>query len=230
MGCRSSTGAAADGNEVMTETKNRRPLTSRNTGWAQGITHALAKTPITPNQVSAFSVMAALLAGLWFAAVAWTDGWGQVAVLLVAGLFVQLRLLCNLFDGMLALEAGRGGPTGAFWNEVPDRVADIAILVGVGIGAGEPSLGWAAAALAVLVAYLRAFGGSLGQDADYSGPMAKQHRMAAITLAAALGIVLSPWIAPGTVLAFALWVIVLCCVATVARRGMRIHERLAKSG
>tara|TARA_R110002074_G_scaffold306981_1_gene477921 strand:- start:450 stop:959 length:510 start_codon:yes stop_codon:yes gene_type:complete len=169
LDCRTSTGAAADENEKMTETKNRRPLTSRNTGWAQGITRALAKTPITPNQVSAFSVMAALLAGLWFAAVAWTDGWGQVAVLLAAG-------------------------------------------------------------LAILVAYLRAFGGSLGQDADYSGPMAKQHRMAAITLAAALGIVLSPWIAPGTVLAFALWVIVLGCIATVARRGMRIHERLAKSG
>ncbi|WP_281826907.1 CDP-alcohol phosphatidyltransferase family protein [Jannaschia rubra] len=210
----------------MTGTKNRRPLTSRDTGWARAVTRRLAATRITPDQVSAFSVVAAVLAGLSLAAVAWADGGWAIAALLVGAAMVQLRLLCNLFDGMLAVEAGRGGPAGAFWNEVPDRPADIAILVGMGMGAGEPWLGWAAAVLAVFVAYLRAFGVSLGQAADYRGPMAKQHRMAAVTVAAVGAAVLSPWVAPGAVLAVALWVIVAGSTVTALRRGRTVHDRL----
>ncbi|SFJ66886.1 CDP-alcohol phosphatidyltransferase family protein [Jannaschia pohangensis] len=209
--------------------ENRRPLASRQTGWAAFVTRRLAATSITPNQVSGFSVLAAALAGLAFAAVDWVDGGAELLVLGIGAACVQLRLLCNLFDGMLAVEAGRGSPTGAFWNEVPDRPADMLILVGVGIGAGVPWLGWAAAALAVFVAYLRAFGQSLGQAADYRGPMAKQHRMAMVTVAAVAGIVLSPWMAPATLLALALWLIVAGSGVTAARRGMAIRDGLAQA-
>ncbi|CTQ49258.1 CDP-alcohol phosphatidyltransferase family protein [Jannaschia donghaensis] len=212
----------------MPDTKNRRPLTSRDTGWARGITRWLAGTGITPNQISAASVGFAAFAGACFAGVALTEGLGRVALLIGGGLGVQLRLLCNLFDGMVAVEAGQGGPTGPFWNEVPDRPADILILVGVGIGAGVAWLGWAAAALAVLIAYLRAFGASLGQDADYTGPMAKQHRMAAVTAAAVAGAFLGVWIDAPLVLRIALWVIVAGEIATAARRALRIRTKLAQ--
>ena len=207
-------------------TENRRPLASRQTGWAAAITRRLAATSITPNQISAFSIVAACAAGLALASVARLDGAAEVAMLLLGAALVQLRLLCNLFDGMLAVEAGRGGPTGAFWNEVPDRPADIAILVGLGIGAGLPWLGWAAAALAVFVAYLRAFGQSLGQPADYRGPMAKQHRMALVTLAAVAGALLTPWMPPHWPMRVALWLIVAGAAVTAWRRGRTLHEAL----
>lgn len=213
----------------MPDTKNRRPLSSRDTGWARGITRWLAGTGITPNQISAASVGFALLSGAFFACVAGTDGALRIACLIGGGLMVQMRLLCNLFDGMVAVEAGQGGPTGPFWNEVPDRPADVLILVGVGLGAGVPWLGWAAAALAVFIAYLRAFGASVGQDADYSGPMAKQHRMAAVTVAAVAGALLSPWVDPALILQITLWVILAGGLATALRRARKIRAKLARA-
>jgi phosphatidylglycerophosphate synthase len=37
---------------------------------------------------------------------------------------IQLRLLCNLLDCMVAIEGGKSAPTGALFNEMPDRFAD----------------------------------------------------------------------------------------------------------
>ena len=214
----------------MGDLKNRRPLNSRDTGWARAITRRLAASGITPNQISAASVGFAILAGLCFTGVAWTEGGARIALLIAGAVGVQLRLLCNLFDGMVAVEAGKAAPTGPFWNEVPDRPADVLILVGLGVGAGAAWLGWAAAALAVLVAYLRAFGSSLGQDADYSGPMAKQHRMATVTIAAVGAALLGGWIDIVLILRLALWGVVLGGAVTALRRALRIRARLASSG
>ncbi len=65
---------------------------------------------------------------------------GPVGFVLGA-LCCQLRLICNLLDGLVAVEGGRGGADGAFWNEVPDRVSDILFLGAAGVAAGQP--GWA---------------------------------------------------------------------------------------
>ena len=94
--------------------------------------------------------------------------------LIAAALFIQLRLLCNLFDGMVAIEGGLASKDGPFWNEFPDRVADILILVGAGLACGFVALGWAAACMAVLTAYVRELGRAVNVPADYRGPMAKQ--------------------------------------------------------
>ncbi|MEP2641552.1 CDP-alcohol phosphatidyltransferase family protein [Roseobacter sp.] len=214
----------------MADPLNRRPLNSRSTKWAQFITRRLAAAQITPNQISAASLVFATLAGLSFAGVAWSEGVLRVVLLVAAGVLVQLRLLCNLFDGMVAIEAGQGAPTGPFWNEVPDRPADAVILIGVGIGAGAATLGWAAAALAIGVAYLRAFGSSLGHEADFSGPMAKQHRMAAVTIASAAAAILSPWIDAMLILHIALWCVVAGAGVTLIRRARTLHAKLSRGG
>ena len=52
-----------------------------------------------------------------------------------------------------------------------------------------------AALLAAICAYVRLLGGSLGQPQDFSGPMAKPHRMAALTLAC-LAALIAPIILP----------------------------------
>jgi hypothetical protein len=46
---------------------------------------------------------------------------------------------------------------------------------------GHSALGWFAALVAALTAYIRVFGGSMGFKQHFMGPMAKQHRMAAMT-------------------------------------------------
>ena len=49
-----------------------------------------------------------------------------VFVVLAAGC-IQLRLLCNLLDGLVALEGGRKGKAGDLFNEAPDRYADVVL-------------------------------------------------------------------------------------------------------
>lgn len=210
----------------MNKTENRRPLASRDTGWAKAVARRLADTSITPNQISVASMGFAALAGLAFWQAGETDGPVRLLLLVLAGLFVQCRLLCNLFDGMVAVEAGKGSPDGAFWNELPDRVADIAILVGVGYGIDAPALGWAAGGLAVLTAYVRELGRACGQEADFSGPMAKPHRMAAITLAAALSLFEPLWNGRGEVLTMALWIVAIGAALTALRRSIRLVKGL----
>jgi phosphatidylglycerophosphate synthase len=78
---------------------------------------------------------------------------------------------------------------GALYNEVPDRVADSLFLVALGYAIGLPWLGWFAALAAAVTAYIRVLGGTFGLAQDFRGPMAKQHRMAAMTLGCLLGIV-----------------------------------------
>ena len=98
-------------------------------------------------------------------------------------MLVQARLLANLLDGMVAIGRGVASPTGELFNEVPDRVSDTAVLVGLGVAAGSVAWGLAAALAAMATAYVRlpSGGGSDGFRATFGGPMAKQHRMALVT-------------------------------------------------
>jgi phosphatidylglycerophosphate synthase len=210
----------------MAQDSDRRPLASRDTGWAQAIARRLSASGITPNQISMASMAMAACAGgaFWLAGSAASGP--RIALLLAAALFCQLRLLCNLFDGMVAIEGGKQAADGPFWNEFPDRVADILILTGVGYGIGAPALGWAAAGPAVLTAYTRELGRNCGLPADFSGPMAKQHRMATITAAALLSLLEPLWRGQGEVLAVALWLIAVGAAVTTLRRAANIVRGL----
>ncbi|WP_454658612.1 CDP-alcohol phosphatidyltransferase family protein [Bosea beijingensis] len=210
----------------MAQDENRRPLASRDSGWARTIARKLSTASVTPNQISMASMAMAAVAGIAFWQAGAATGGSRVALLLVAALFCQFRLLCNLFDGMVAIEGGKQEPDGPFWNEFPDRVADILILVGVGYGAGVPTLGWAAAAFAVLTAYTRELGRNCGLPADFSGPMAKQHRMATITAAAMLSLAEPLWSGHNQVLVVALWLIAVGAAITAIRRAANIVRQL----
>ncbi|MCL1635354.1 CDP-alcohol phosphatidyltransferase family protein [Luteimonas sp. SX5] len=156
---------------------SRRPIAARGSAFARHSAAWLAKSGITPNAISVLSIV---FAAAGAAALLWlTTPWG--ALLCAAG--IQARLLCNLFDGMVAVEGGKASATGTLYNEVPDRIADSALLIALGYAAGIGWLGWLAALLAALTAYVRTLGGALGQAQDFRGPMAKQHRMALMTLA-----------------------------------------------
>ena len=210
----------------MAQDENRRPLASRDSGWARAIARKLSTASVTPNQISMASMVMAAGAGIAFWQAGAASGGSRVALLLAAALFCQFRLLCNLFDGMVAIEGGKQEPDGPFWNEFPDRVADILIFVGVGYGAGAPTLGWAAAAFAVLTAYTRELGRNCGLPADFSGPMAKQHRMAVITAAAVLSLAEPLWSDHNQILGGALWLIAIGAAITAIRRAANSVRKL----
>ncbi len=214
----------------MTESGDRRPLASRDTQWARRIAQWLATRSVTPNQISQASMVAAALAGGAFFLAGQQYGLARILLLVLAAAFCQMRLLCNLFDGMVAVEGGKGAADGPFWNEFPDRIADILILAGVGFGIGLPGLGWAAATFAVLTAYTRELGRATGNPSDFSGPMAKQHRMATITAAAVISLLEPLWNGRNEILTVALWIIAIGAGITALRRGRNLVERLKDTG
>jgi phosphatidylglycerophosphate synthase len=132
---------------------------------------------------------------------------------------------------MVAVEGGKGGPDGPVWNELPDRFADIFVLVGAGygvawLGIADASLGWAAAVAAVMTAYVREVARSAGAPADFSGPMAKPHRMFVMTTAALLAATAPLWARADSVIAsqiihFALWIVLIGSVFTTLNRTRR---------
>ncbi len=200
---------------------NRRPLAARRLPAMQRLAAGLARAGVAPNAISAAGIAFAVLAALALLATP-----GRPALWLLAAALVQLRLLANLLDGLVAVEGGLGAPTGPLWNEVPDRLEDTAILAAFGAAAGTPTLGLWTALAAVACAYVRQVGGALGQPQAFLGPMAKQHRMAAVTAGALLGFATALAGAATALPALVLWAILLGTLATIARRLRHIARAL----
>lgn len=213
----------------------RRPLATRERGWARAASRWLAAGGISPNTISVSGMFAGLLAGAALVATDIVPRWESVAWVAAAA-FVQLRLLANMLDGMVAMETGRTSPVGELFNEIPDRVSDVAILVGLGYAAGgRPELGWALALAAVFTAYVRAEGRVAGAPQDYSGPFAKPHRMFLVTLVALYcGLAPETWrpVRPGDPLpgvpAWAALILLLGTAGTAVRRLVRIARVLRR--
>jgi phosphatidylglycerophosphate synthase len=202
--------------------QDRRPLKSRQRRWAHRLAHLFVVAGVSPNQMSSASMVVALLGGSAYIGTVVATPLVSRLLFMAAAICVQLRLLSNLIDGLMAIEEGKKTATGALFNEFPDRISDTLFLVGAGYAAGSPELGWAAALLAVLTAYVRALGASLGFGQDYSGPMAKQQRMFVLTVGSVVAVVLPQQ----AVLLAAVAIIAVGSAATVLRRSCRLAARL----
>lgn len=198
----------------------RRELATRNASWARALARRLTVAGVRPNAISVLSVVFAGAAAAMFGIA--PIGGTQAIWLVAAAACIQLRLLCNMLDGMLAIEGGLKNRTGDIYNEVPDRLADILILVGAGYALRDvpfgPVLGWLAAVLALLTAYIRVLSGSLSLPQRFLGPMAKQHRMFVLTLGALVSAVETQFSESPRGLIVSLAVIVVGSTVTAWRR------------
>jgi phosphatidylglycerophosphate synthase len=203
-------------------TPSRRPLKTRQKQWPKALAGRLARAGATPNGISLTSLLFAFGSAACLVAAPLAGRAVHVALLISAAGLIQLRLLCNLLDGLVAVEGGMRTPTGEIYNDAPDRFADMAILAGAGYGirsiAWGIDLGWAAAATAVVVAYVRYLGAAMGSPQFFIGPMAKQQRMALMTvacLAAAAETVIG---LPDRAIPVALGIVVVGGIVTIWRR------------
>jgi phosphatidylglycerophosphate synthase len=199
---------------------NRRPLTSRSSSWAIFLANALVRAGASPNTISVVSIVFASLGAFLLIRIPTLGG------LLGAAACVQLRLLCNLLDGMVAIEGKRQSATGALYNEIPDRIADSLLIVALGYAIGDISIGWYGALAAALTAYIRVLGGALGLAQDFRGPLAKPHRMAVLTAGCVLGAIElrvagSHWILTATA-----WIIAIGATITCGTRTLAIARQL----
>ncbi|GIH22045.1 transferase [Acrocarpospora phusangensis] len=114
------------------------------------VTWALAKTPISPNQVTGLMILSGVLAG----AVLALPG---LAAAIGAALLIQLYLLLDCSDGELARWTGRTSIAGVYLDRVGHYFAEAALLIGLGFRASETLpdwytvLGFAAALGAILI-------------------------------------------------------------------------------
>ena len=208
----------------------RRYLKFRELSFVQTIAQRLSRRRITPNQISIASIFFAGLGSICFLLLPDAGATGKWLLPILAAASIQCRLLCNLFDGMVAIEGGKKTCSGELFNDMPDRISDTLILVSAGyaismVNWGD-TLGWCAALLAVMTAYIRTLAASLGAPVNFQGPMAKQHRMALLTAACLITAVENSIAGQSYALLAALIIMIAGCFITLYRRTLSAYRFL----
>lgn len=128
---------------------------------------------ITPDAITLAAIPVALLGSAALLASP-----AQPAALLAVPILIAGRLVLNLLDGNLARRSGRIHPRGELFNEVGDRLADVAFLVPVAFLPGASS---AIVLLGVVAAILASYVGiatrAAGGPRLYRGVLSKPGRM-----------------------------------------------------
>lgn len=211
---------------MQNEAESRRPIASRDSGWARKTAAWLASKQVSPNTISIFSIVFAAVSLLAFY-LDYKTGTHHIFYMILAIAAIQGRLIMNLLDGMVAVEHNQKSYVGGLFNEVPDRISDTLTLLGVGILVKElpygMDLAWLAIALSIATAYIRTLGASLNCGHHFLGPMAKQHRMALICL----GCVVAIWYAP--VFYYLLMVMNVGLIITCFRRLSKVFNILKRN-
>ncbi len=212
----------------MSNEEARRPLKVRSSGWSKNIASYLSKKSITPNQISVVSIVFSIFSAFFILKISSATSFEKWLFPILAALFIQMRLLCNLFDGMVALEGGKSTKSGELYNDIPDRVSDSIIFIALGYSLSTMSwsveLGYLAALFAMMTAYVRLLGSSMGAGSCFKGPMAKQHRMATLTISLILTSFESILFEQNYILFIALIIITLGSFLTIINRTYSIYK------
>lgn len=133
-----------------------------------------------------------------------------------------------MLDGMVAVAAGKASRRGEILNDLPDRISDIVIFVGIAhSGLMNPFIGYWAAIFAVLTAYVGLFGQALGVQRAFGGIMSKPWRMVALHIGAWLAFFSGRNLFMGfTILDWTCFVVIVGCVQTIVVRLKRITAAL----
>src|SRR5206468_4228163 len=205
------------------EPTSRRPIAAvfRQTGDAA--TRFCVRHGIHPDAISYLSIVAALIAAICF----WKSG-ERRWLLIIAPLFCYLRLWFNMLDGLVAFAAGKASRRGEILNDLPDRISDIVIFVGVAhSGLMNPLIGYWAAIFALLTAYVGLFGQALGVQRQFGGIMSKPWRMVVVSIGAWLTFFWDGHLfASFTILDWTCFLVIAGCVQTIVVRLKRITAAL----
>jgi phosphatidylglycerophosphate synthase len=211
---------------------SRRPIADGFRHTAQGAVRLSVRWDVNPDTISYLSIVASGAVALCF----WQAGRHPWLLLLAPG-FCYARLWCNMLDGMVALASGKASWRGEILNDLPDRVSDVLIFVGVAYsGLNSPASGYWAAIFAVLTAYVGMFGQAVGVQREFGGLMSKPWRMVTLHIGAwiTLGLI---WFDSGriewgglTALDWTCIMVVAGCVQTMWVRLARIMRALREKG
>jgi phosphatidylglycerophosphate synthase len=99
--------------DKLYEPTDRRPIASRQRKIWQRFAAFLAARRISPNAISILGMVAGLTAGALLAGTRFVAGDGaQRGLWLAASICIQLRLLANMLDGMVAIASAKASRLG----------------------------------------------------------------------------------------------------------------------
>lgn len=139
---------------------------------------------LTPNQVSAFGVIFAILSGLAY----WH--WQLHPLLLVAApILLLISGFCDALDGVLARIYNKTSIFGGFMDSLLDRYADAIIFFGIILGR-LCNIFWGLVALtgSLLVSYTRARAEALGVEMEAVGIAERADRLIILAIASFISI------------------------------------------
>lgn len=206
---------------------SRRPIAGMFRRTADAAVRVAVRAGIHPDVFSYASIVSAGIAGWLFLQSRETP-----MLILPAIALAMFRLWLNMFDGMVALAAGKASKRGEIVNDLPDRVSDVLIFAGTAhSGWGNPFPAYWVAIAAVIVAYVGLFGQAVGVQREFSGVMAKPWRIVALSVGMIATLILvethrSLQFAGWTVLDWTCFAILAGCLQTVIVRLRRIFRAL----
>src|SRR5438552_13757069 len=137
-----------------------------------GVVERLASAGVSSDAVTLSAVPVAIAGG-----VALLASTTAALALLFVPIAVALRLVLNLLDGALARATGRSHPRGELFNEVGDRLADIALLAPVAFLPGaQPEIVLLGLTGAVLASFVGVTSKAAGAERLYAGFLSKPGR------------------------------------------------------
>ncbi len=128
---------------------------------------------VHPDVLTWSAVVLSIVAGVLLYMSFWTP-W--LAFLVIPLLF--LRLALNALDGLLAQQTGKARVAGEVLNEMTDRVADVAIFLGLTMcPLTDKFIGFVSIISIVMVSYTGILGKAVGAERVYIGVLGKADRM-----------------------------------------------------
>ena len=209
------------------EPTSRRPIAGMFRRTAQGAVRVAVRAKIHPDVFSYASIVCAAIAAWLF----WQSRTHPRYIVLAVA-FALLRLWLNMFDGMVALEAGKASRKGEIVNDLPDRISDVLIFAGIAhSGWCNAYYAYWVAIASVLVAYVGLFGQAVGVQREFSGVMAKPWRIVVLSIGALITMFLvlngrPYWFGGLSVLDWTHFVILAGCAQTIIVRLRRIFRAL----
>lgn len=175
-----------------------------------GIERWLVARRVHPDWITGAALALSVVGGLCLYAAP-----GRLWPLALAPIIAVVRTALNALDGLVARHTGLARPWGEVFNELTDRLADVALLGGLALAA--PSnlvLGASAITMMLLSSYLAILSKAAGGRRQYMGPMGKADRMALLSIATPFGFVAPlAWVYNGI-----LAIVLIGCLITLIRR------------
>lgn len=148
----------------------------------------LAKAGVTPDQVTLAAVPVAVLGGACLLLSP-----SVPPVLLLVPVLVVVRIVLNLVDGNMARRTGKIHPRGELYNELGDRLADVAFLAPVAFLPGaSPQIVLLGVLVGVMASYVGITAKAAGGERIYRGILSKPGRMTLLVICSLWALIAGP--------------------------------------